>query len=194
MWSHQDLRLLNSGCLHLIKPLPVPLSELWGSPWSQTAFSPVRGRRQLCSNSSHETPPPEMMLSCYSVCHCGHNPWDHYFHTAAQLKLKCRALKLVISSHLGFMSRNFWRMLETAWWDACWLLVDLIWADEQNTSHAFFIIWQEGDRPLNVAQPSQFHKLAYKTLARIMLPGNSNSSSKYTWMLTITLWEQNYPP
>lgn len=40
-----------------------------------------------------------------SYCSC--SPRDHYFHTAAGLALKYKALELVISCHLGFTRRNF---------------------------------------------------------------------------------------
>lgn len=55
---------------------------------------------------------------CHATGFDSQNPWDHYFHTAAGLTQKCRAVELVISRHLGSTSRNFWRMLETTWWGA----------------------------------------------------------------------------
>lgn len=91
-------------------------------PRSMSAFGTGRGRKQNVVILLYDWLACGMMLSCYKVCCCSYNPWDHYFHTAAGLTLKCRALELVISCHLGSTSRNFWRMLETTWWDSCWLL------------------------------------------------------------------------
>lgn len=75
----------------------------------------------------------EMMLSYYRVSYYCYSPPDHYFHSAAALMLKYRALDPVISwCFLGFMRRNFSSMLETGdevHADCC---MDLILAEEQN--------------------------------------------------------------
>lgn len=117
---------------------------------------------------------------CHAAGFVSHNPWDHYFHTAAGLILKCWALELVISCHLGSMSRNFWRMLETIWWDACWLL-----CRPDHSGWTEYLLWffnhLTGRYTIRV-QPSQFLELPCKTLARIMLPENRYSTSQYTIM------------
>lgn len=149
-----------TGNRECCSPLSVFLwcAERLGSPWSVAAFGTSRKKEELHSNSFlwvsglwNDAVTLQGLIA--------QNPWDPYFHTAARIAQKCKAVELVISCHLGSMSWNFWRMLETSWWDAWCPLCGPDHSRWRDYLLCFFIIGLYVDMSLNPLSFSAVRKL-----------------------------------